>query len=116
MSRIAEAMLPSYAPSADLYKAPPRNPKLMPEGVPIEVCLLFEQYALQVKRAGFDHYSSDAILHRIRWEEYIERGNRDFKCNDHWTAPLARWFLANHPELPEFFTTRKLKADRDAES
>lgn len=117
MSRIAEQLsLEAYTPDLLSWKPAPRNPILMPEDVPLDVCVLFEKLALRVAKAGFDHYSSDAILHAIRWEEHIEKGNREFKCNDHWTAPLARWFLANHPELPKFFELRKLKEERDAEA
>lgn len=117
MSRITEA-LKAAKEYSDLFtpRPPqPRNPKLMPEDVPLDVCVLFDRLALQVARAGYARFSSDAILHRIRWEHQVERGDREFRCNDHWTAPLARWFTANHPELPEFFALRKLKGERDAE-
>ena len=56
--------------------------------------------------AGHQHYSADAILHRIRWEFQIVRGMRKFKANNNWTAPLARWFLNRHPEMPGFFSLR----------
>ena len=82
-----------------------------PEDVPSEVAVLFEQLALQVAQAGHSRYSSDAILHRIRWHMHIERGDREFKCNDHWTSQLSRWFLAKHPELPKFFETRECRKE-----
>lgn len=75
--------------------------------VPPDVKILFERLALQIHARGWKNYSSDAILHRIRWEMQIERGEREFKCNDHWTAPLARWFLNRHPEMPGFFELRQ---------
>lgn len=79
-----------------------------PEGIPPDVCVLFEKLALQVAKAGHSRYSADAVLHRIRWYEHIDKGNREFKLNDHWTAPLSRWFLARHPDLAKqkFFETR----------
>ena len=77
-----------------------------PEGVPPEVVRLYERFALQVAKIR-QRFSSDAILHRIRWECAIERGDREFKCNDHWTAPLARWFMRLHPEYEGFFETRE---------
>jgi len=94
MSRIAESLAP------DLF-----TPNY-PASVPVEVCELFEEVALQVSEAGFDRYSARAIAHRLRWHQQIEKGNREFKMNNLWTAPLARWFLARHPELPDFFETR----------
>jgi len=78
-----------------------------PVGVPVDVAMLFEELALDVRDAGWKRFSSDAILHRIRWYHRIERGNRGFKCNDHWTAPLARWFLARHPDMDGFFELRE---------
>ncbi len=78
-----------------------------PDGVPADVCELFEKLALDVHAAGWRRYSSDALLHRIRWHHHIEKGSRAFKANDHWTAPLARWFLANHPDKKGFFELRE---------
>lgn len=78
-----------------------------PPDIPAEVCDLFEKFALQIIAAGHARYSSDAILHRIRWHEQIERRRSDFKCNNNWTAPLARWFIAKHPAHANFFATRK---------
>ncbi len=75
--------------------------------IPKDVLRLFERTSLQVNKAGYARYSSDAILHRIRWHMQIERGQRDFKCNNNWTAPLARWFLERHPELEGFFELRE---------
>jgi hypothetical protein len=81
-----------------------------PGGIPADVATLFERLTLQVAKAGHARYSADAVLHRIRWEMNIERGERDFKCNDHWTSALSRWFLARHPDMPKFFETRERRA------
>lgn len=76
--------------------------------VPLDVRKLFEKFSLDVAASGFDKYSSDAILHRIRWHEKVERKDRSFKCNDHWTSCLSRWMLRKHPELPlGFFELRE---------
>jgi hypothetical protein len=108
MSRVAEYL------AGKTYESTPRSPKLMPEGIPLEVCVLFQQFALRAIATGVKRYSADAILHRIRWEEQIERGIHDFKVNNNWTSHLARWFIANHPDKASFFETRKLKEERDA--
>jgi hypothetical protein len=96
----------------DLFAFANRNAP--PEDIPSEVAALFERLALQVAQAGHSRYSADAVLHRIRWHMHIERGDREFKCNDHWTAPLSRWFLAKHPELPKFFETRVRRSQEAA--
>lgn len=70
--------------------------------IPIDVLWEFETKAIRAWKAGIRHYSSDALLHAIRWEQQIERGDRKYRCNDHWTAPLARWFMDKHPDKPLF--------------
>lgn len=96
------------APLLEWIPPAPRNP--YPEGVPAEVCALFEKVALDLVAGGFEHYSADAVLHRIRWEANVERGNRDFKVNNDHAAPLARWFMKRHPEARGFFELRAARA------
>ena len=84
------------------------------DDVPIEVMRLFEYYADQIVKLGFKRYSADAILHRIRWHMNIERGHREFKCNNNWTAPLSRWYMKKYPELEGFFSTRVRPTERRA--
>jgi hypothetical protein len=74
--------------------------------VPQEVLRLFEILTFKVIATGRLRYSADAILHRIRWHFEIDKGRREFKCNDHWTANLSRWFLDHHPEHEGFFELR----------
>ena len=94
------------AQSKDLFSFAPRAKPSYPDGVPIEICDLFERLSLQVRARGFERYSARAIFHRMRWEEQIEKGNREFKIDNNHSAALARWFIARHPELPDFFETR----------
>ena len=47
---------------------------------------LFEQLALQVRARGIEHFSADAILHRIRWEFHVERGDSEYKVNNNYSA------------------------------
>jgi hypothetical protein len=78
--------------------------------IPEDVRAKFISLALELRRQGWQRYSADAILHRIRWHFHVERGQRDFKCNDHWTSTLARWAMATQPSLgPDFFETRELR-------
>lgn len=87
----------------DLFTAP----RARVEGIPDDVSRLFERLTLKlINENGFKHYSADAILHRIRWHFQVERRLREFKCNNNWTAVLARWFMQRHPEHEGFFETR----------
>lgn len=82
-----------------------------PRGVPGDVAAAFERFAFEVISMGFEHYSADAVLHRVRWHFTIEKGVRTFKCNNNWTAKLARWFIARHPHRADFFALRRSKED-----
>lgn len=102
-------MIRQETAEADLFSfaAAERVVAEMPDGVPVEVCVLFERLALEVATAGLPRYSARAILHRLRWHHHVERGDRDFKINNKHSAPLARWFLVRHPDLAGFFETRE---------
>ena len=80
--------------------------------IPDAVVHLFEHLTFKAIDAGRKHYSADFILHRIRWHHQIERGEESFKCNNDWTAHLARWFMAVHPEHGGFFELRLRAANR----
>jgi hypothetical protein len=83
------------------------RPSAYPEGIPAEVCHLFEKLALDVAKTGRKRFSADMVLHRIRWFYAIEKADRHWKANNNWTAPLARWFLARHPDHDGFFERRR---------
>lgn len=83
------------------------SPPQYPDGIPGPVCDLFETLALSVASRGFPRYSARALLHQIRWHYQIEKGNREFKCNNNWTPAMSRWFIARHPTMSEFFELRE---------
>lgn len=97
----------------DLFSAPRSATGDRPDGIPTEICDLFENLALEVSRLGRKRYSADAIAHRLRWHFHIERNQEDFKLNNNSVAVLSRWFLKRHPELPNFFELRRSKHDED---
>lgn len=82
----------------DLFAYADRQGSINISDVPPDVVDLFERFALEIQSRGFDQYSARAILHRIRWHHHIDKGNRDFKCNNNWT-PSTRPLV--HGEAPE---------------
>lgn len=71
---------------------------------------LFRQFAGEMKRAGHEHYSADAILHRIRWHHDVNPSRHGgFKINDHFVSRYARLLMASDPEFRGFFELRELK-------
>lgn len=87
-----------------------------PPGVPADIAALFERLALEVAATGRKRFSADAICHRIRWFEEIERRNASFHLNNNITSVLARWFLDRHPKLKaqRFFELRQSRGEQAA--
>lgn len=90
-----------------LFDWAPAPSPFYPNGIPPDVCLSFEKLALELLAMNFKRYSADALLHRVRWHWQVERGDRGFRCNNNWTAPLARWFLDRNPQAAGFFELRE---------
>ena len=89
MSRAAPARTQLF----DLPPAPPAYP----DGVPVEVCDLFERLALHVRDAGFRCYSATRL-----GTGFAGTNKSSAATASSWSttigAALARWFLARHPE------------------
>lgn len=77
-----------------------------------EVYRLFVRFARELKARGHAHGSSDAILHRVRWETGANT-ERDggFKINNNFSSRYARKLAAEFSaEFADFFEFRSLKA------
>lgn len=85
----------------------------IPHGIPPDVYQQFEKLVFDVMDRGFNRYSADALLHRIRWHQQVERGNRDYKCNNNWTPTLSRFFMEKYPQHSGFFETRRSPREGD---
>ncbi|WP_316201030.1 MULTISPECIES: hypothetical protein [unclassified Bradyrhizobium] len=74
-----------------------------------KVYQLFDRFTKQVISRGHTRFSSDAILHRIRWETNVETHGDKFKINDHYSAYYARMWMDLNPDHDGFFATRELR-------
>lgn len=71
-----------------------------------EVWRYFEQFTFDRINQGFQHYSADAIMHRVRWE--TSAGSKtQFKISNNHVAYYARAFMRRYPQHNGFFRTRK---------
>lgn len=71
----------------------------------------FRRHAETLLNAGRKHYSSDAILHRVRWDFALQTtGEGGFKINDHFSSRYARKLAAEDPRFAEFFEFRTLRS------
>ena len=75
---------------------------------------LFDRFTWnRIHRGFFRRYSSDAILHQIRWHTEMPNPapGDEFKCNDHWTAHYSRMWTLKHPMYFDFFEKRHIADD-----
>jgi len=70
---------------------------------------LFARFAAEVRAAGHNRFSADAILHRIRWYCGVETKNMDFKINNDFSAYYSRLLVSNDPSFDGFFETRRIR-------
>ena len=89
-----------------------KEPLIYPVSVPRDVSEMFEKLTFRVIATGKVRYSARAILHAIRWHYEIERGVREFKCNNNWTPTLSRWFMRKYPNTNGFFEIRTARLPR----
>ncbi len=72
---------------------------------------MFKRFTFQATRIK-NHYSADAILHRMRWFTEIETHGDIFKINNNYAAYYGRLFMKDFPQHKGFFRTRVLAAHR----
>lgn len=77
-----------------------------------EVWTLFQRLAHEVRQSGWNKYSADALIHRIRWHYHVEQGDAKFKINDHFLSRYARKLVEADPTFAEFFEFRRLSKER----
>lgn len=74
---------------------------------------LFEQFTLDLIRAGRGNYSSNAIFERIRWQIDVDLViAEEIKLNNNFRAYYARLFHVAHPEHDGFFRNRKRTSEQ----
>ena len=73
----------------------------------------FEQQALKAIEKGRGKISSKLIINWIRWNEYLESTDTNFKINDAYQSYYARFFVNKHPQHEDVFNFRKLRNEED---
>ncbi len=98
-----DGYLPFDAPEGDsLREAFERFDRANPA-----VYRLFCRFCDDAIRAGRTHLGAKMIWERMRWHTRVETSDATFKLNNNWHAPMAKKWLAEHPEHPHFFETRE---------
>ena len=75
----------------------------------IDIWREFERLALRVWETGRRKYSAQTIMHVIRWNSDIERGQEEFDINNNYIAYYSRMLMYQYPEAVGFFEIRSFK-------
>ena len=70
----------------------------------------FKKYAFEAINCGRKHFSSEAIINRIRWDSMI-KGTGEYKINNNYKSFYSRMFANEFPQYCDFFFMRKSKFD-----
>jgi hypothetical protein len=73
----------------------------------------FEEQALRAINKGREKLSAKLIINWIRWHEFIERSDKNFKINDAYQSYYARYFIERYPQYSNIFEFRKLRNEDD---
>jgi hypothetical protein len=69
----------------------------------------FEEQAMRAINKGREKISAKLIINWIRWHEFLESTDKNFKINDAYQSYYARHFIEKHPEHKDVFEFRKLR-------
>jgi hypothetical protein len=73
----------------------------------------FERTALAAINKGRKKISAKLIINWIRWNEFLESNDKNFKINDAFQSYYARHFIYVHPEHSDKFEFRKLRNEEE---
>ena len=73
------------------------------------IFIAFEEQALRAIAKGRKKISAKLIINWIRWHEFLESSDKNFKINDAYQSYYARFFIEKHPEHIDIFEFRKLR-------
>ena len=74
----------------------------------------FEKQALKAINNGKKKISAKMIINWIRWHEFLESTDENFKINDAYQAYYARHFIEKYPEYNGIFELRKLRNEENS--
>ena len=69
----------------------------------------FEEQAFKAINRGRTKISSKLIINWIRWHDFLESNDQNFKINDAYQSYYARHFIAENPQHSEIFEFRRLR-------
>lgn len=75
----------------------------------------FEEQALKAIEKGRKKISAKLIINWIRWHEFLESSDKNFKINDAYQSYYARYFIEKYPQHKDMFEFRKLRNEEEGQ-
>lgn len=66
----------------------------------------FKTYARQLRQAGREYHSAQAIIERVRWDSMVSSATEQFKINNNHPSCYARMLMIEDPSFIGFFRRR----------
>jgi hypothetical protein len=76
------------------------------------IYVAFEAQALRAIAKGREKISAKLIINWIRWHEFLESNDLNFKINDAFQSYYARHFVEKNPQHADVFEFRKLRNEQ----
>lgn len=73
----------------------------------------FEQECFKAIANGKKKISAKLIINWIRWNEFLQSSDKNFKINDAYQAYYARHFVELNPQHADLFDFRKLRNEEE---
>lgn len=73
----------------------------------------FEEQVLRAIAKERKKVSAKLIINWIRWNEFLQSSDANFKINDAFQSYYARHFVERHPEHADIFDFRKLRNEEE---
>jgi len=75
----------------------------------------FEEQALKAINNGRTKISSKLIINWIRWHEFLQSSDKNFRINDAYQSYYARFFIEKYPQYNDVFELRKLRNEEEGQ-
>lgn len=69
----------------------------------------FEEQALKAIAKGRKKISAKLLINWMRWNEFLNSSDQNFKINDAYQSYYPRLFIERHPQHKDIFEFRKLR-------
>jgi hypothetical protein len=79
------------------------------------IYMVFEEQALIAISKGRTKISAKLIINWIRWNEFLQSSDKNFKINDAFQAYYSRLFVEKYPEHIAIFEFRKLRNEESGQ-